>query len=363
MYYHDGRIVSYRADARAGGASMAGQHAGHGAWGMAWPGARRGAPAAASTVDEIEGYARNALCAADLRSEQSVGAQKGTRVAPMHGGAGPGAAHLAAAAAVGLGAWAVCSCRKMTASEDTTADQDCDTSRDATASLASRATCTNTDHPTLSINSNLLNQCISELDAAGCRTLIPDSVGANRDAYDCARAVWNGDIDRQPGLIAQPSSAVQVAAVVRLCAENRLELTVRGGGHNVAGFAVKDGAVMLDLQRLDNIKLLSASRDSSPAAGPETQNRQRWHVRVGAGCTWAQVDAVTATVGGAVPAGLISHTGEGCYFLVFVQLFEKYGTLIERNAALIEKVPPCRCRWADTWWRRGLASPAIRTNV
>ena len=141
----------------------------------------------------------------------------------------------------------------------------------------------------------VLAELEAALGAASCRTLRQ----GGRE-YDRARAVWNGDIDRRPALIAQPTTAAQVAALVRLCQERQLELTVRGGGHSVAGLAVMDGAVMLDLHRMDAVEMLAEQPGSSGGR----------LVRVEGGATWAQVDAVTAGVG-AVPAGLISHTGVG----------------------------------------------------
>ncbi len=115
------------------------------------------------------------------------------------------------------------------------------------------------------------------------------------DGFAAARAaaIWNGNISRQPAVIARPGSDREVAAVIEFARRGGLDLTVRGGGHSFAGHAVADGGVMLDLGRLN---LISIDRENRRAL-------------VGGGATWAQLDAATAEHGLAVPGGFISHTG------------------------------------------------------
>jgi FAD binding domain/Berberine and berberine like len=113
--------------------------------------------------------------------------------------------------------------------------------------------------------------------------------------YDNARALFNAMIDKRPALIARCTTPEDVARVIALAREHDLPLAVRGGGHNGGGLGSVDGGVVIDL---------SALRSVSVDAGART-------VRVGGGCTWADVDAATHPHGLAVPSGIISTTGVG----------------------------------------------------
>jgi FAD/FMN-containing dehydrogenase len=108
-----------------------------------------------------------------------------------------------------------------------------------------------------------------------------------------AAAVWNGDITRQPALLVQPTSNEDVARTIAFARGQGADLTVRGGGHSGAGNAVSEGAVMIDLSRLDGVRV-----------DPEARR-----AHVGGGAAWAAVDAATAAHGLAVVGGTVSHTG------------------------------------------------------
>lgn len=112
-------------------------------------------------------------------------------------------------------------------------------------------------------------------------------------AYDQARAVWNGMIDRRPALVVRCTSAQDVARAVTFAVRQGLAVSIKGGGHNVAGHAVGEGALMLDLGGLRSVEVDPAKRIA----------------RVGGGAIWADVDAATQTHGLATPGGLISETG------------------------------------------------------
>ena len=68
--------------------------------------------------------------------------------------------------------------------------------------------------------------------------------------YNDARAVWNGTVDRRPRLIARCTGTADVAAAVRFARDRDLEIAVRGGGHNVAGTAVCDDGIVIDLSAM-----------------------------------------------------------------------------------------------------------------
>ncbi|MBC2836900.1 FAD-binding oxidoreductase [Paragemmobacter straminiformis] len=111
--------------------------------------------------------------------------------------------------------------------------------------------------------------------------------------YDAARVVWNGMIDRHPAAILRCGSLADIVAGVRWAAGKGLAVSVKAGGHNVAGHAVGEGALMLDLAGLRGVSV-------DPVA------RLAW---VEGGALWADVDAATQVHGLAVPGGLISETG------------------------------------------------------
>lgn len=111
--------------------------------------------------------------------------------------------------------------------------------------------------------------------------------------YDAARAVWNGAIDRRPAAIARCASTADVVAALRVTRELGLEVAVRGGGHSLAGYAVADGAVTIDLSHMRSVRV-------------DTGRRQ---AMVEAGCLLSDLDSQTQRYGWAVPSGLVSHTG------------------------------------------------------
>jgi FAD/FMN-containing dehydrogenase len=113
------------------------------------------------------------------------------------------------------------------------------------------------------------------------------------DGYDDARAIWNGLIDRRPALIVQPTGAADVVDAVNFAREQNLTLSIKGGGHNVAGNAVNDGGLVIDLSQMRGVHV-----------DPSTQR-----VRVQGGATWGDTDRETQLFGLAVPGGVVSTTG------------------------------------------------------
>jgi FAD/FMN-containing dehydrogenase len=113
------------------------------------------------------------------------------------------------------------------------------------------------------------------------------------EAYESARKVWNGMIDKHPGLILRCTSTEDVVAAVGVAREFGLAPAVRGGGHNVAGKAMSDGGLTIDLGGLREV----------------TVDAENHLVHVGGGCLLGDVDAATSQHQQIVPAGIMSETG------------------------------------------------------
>ncbi|MGO4832528.1 FAD-binding oxidoreductase [Rhizobiaceae sp. 2RAB30] len=112
-------------------------------------------------------------------------------------------------------------------------------------------------------------------------------------AYDATRAVWNGMIDRRPGLIVSCRGAADVVAAVRFARDHGLLMAVRGGGHHIAGNSVCDGGVMIDLSLMKSVRV-------------DASAKRAW---VEPGALLADVDRETQAFGLVVPSGINSTTG------------------------------------------------------
>src|SRR5688500_10970188 len=97
------------------------------------------------------------------------------------------------------------------------------------------------------------------LDALSAR-LAGELITALHHEYESARGVWNGMIDKRPTAIARCAGADDVALAVRFAAEHELPLAVRGGGHNVAGTAVVDGGLVIDLSPMRGVRVDRSGR-------------------------------------------------------------------------------------------------------
>ncbi len=111
--------------------------------------------------------------------------------------------------------------------------------------------------------------------------------------YDDARAIWNGLIDRRPELIVQCTGAADVVDAVNFAREQNVLLSIKAGGHNVAGNAVNDGGLVIDLSQMRGVHV----------------DRSTKTVRVKGGATWGDCDRETQLFGLAVPGGVVSTTG------------------------------------------------------
>jgi FAD/FMN-containing dehydrogenase len=120
-------------------------------------------------------------------------------------------------------------------------------------------------------------------------------IAAEHADYDAARAVWNGTVDRRPLLIARCTGAADVAAAVRVARDRDLEIAVRGGGHNVAGTAVCDRGIVIDLSSMRAVSVDPIGRTA----------------QVQGGALWGDVDHETQAHGLATTGGIVGHTGVG----------------------------------------------------
>jgi FAD/FMN-containing dehydrogenase len=135
------------------------------------------------------------------------------------------------------------------------------------------------------------------------------------ESYEEARKIWNAMIDRRPALIAQCLSAADVVQAVHFARNHHLLVSIRGGGHNIAGHAVCDDGLMIDLSLMKNVQVDPASR----------------RARVEPGCTLADFDAAVQVHGLATPLGINSTTGVAGLTLGggFGWLSRKYGMTVD----------------------------------
>jgi FAD/FMN-containing dehydrogenase len=148
------------------------------------------------------------------------------------------------------------------------------------------------------------------------RGTIKGSVLVSDDpGYEEARQVWNAMIDRRPAVIVQCVKTDDVPPVIRFARENGLELSIRGGGHNIAGNALCDNGVTIDFSRMKKVRVDAGKR--------------RAYVEPGA--TLADLDEATQAHGLATPVGINSTTGIAGLTLGggFGWLTRKYGMTID----------------------------------
>jgi len=133
--------------------------------------------------------------------------------------------------------------------------------------------------------------------------------------YNEIRKVFNGMIDKHPGMIALCTDVADVIASVNFGRQNHLTIAIRGGGHNGGGLGMCDDGMVIDLSGLKNVRV-----DTSDNT-----------VRVGGGNLWGEVDHATHPFGLAIPAGIISTTGVGGLTLGggVGYLTRKYGLTID----------------------------------
>jgi FAD/FMN-containing dehydrogenase len=94
--------------------------------------------------------------------------------------------------------------------------------------------------------------------------LVPD-----QPDYEEARQIWNAMIDRRPAVIVQCAGAEDVPPAIRFARKNGLELSIRGGGHNIAGSALCDNGVTIDFSRMKNVRVDAGKRRAYELSDPK----------------------------------------------------------------------------------------------
>jgi FAD/FMN-containing dehydrogenase len=141
-------------------------------------------------------------------------------------------------------------------------------------------------------------------------------IGPQDSGFDAARQIWNGHVQRRPALIARCRGVADVMAAVRLCRERDLPASVRGGGHAVAGHAMCDGGVVIDLSAMTGSRVDPLART----------------IQLEGGCLNAHLDRESQAFGLATTGGIVSHTGIGGLTLGggLGHLMRKFGLAIDR---------------------------------
>ena len=146
------------------------------------------------------------------------------------------------------------------------------------------------------------------------------------EGFETARQIWNGDVKRQPAVIARCTGSADVTAAVRFARERGLPMSIRGGGHAVAGHAVSDGGVMIDLATMTGVRVDPLART----------------VQAQGGCLWRHVDHESQALGLAVTGGIVTHTGIGG-----LTLGGGIGHLMRRYGLTIDSLVSCDLITAD----------------
>ena len=140
-------------------------------------------------------------------------------------------------------------------------------------------------------------------------------IGPDDAGFEAARQIWNGHIQRRPALIARCDGVADVMATVRFCRDHDLAASVRGGGHAVAGHAVCDGGVVIDLSAMTGSRVDPMART----------------IQLQGGCLNAHLDRESQAFGLAATGGIVSHTGIGGLTLGggLGHLMRKFGLAID----------------------------------
>jgi len=137
------------------------------------------------------------------------------------------------------------------------------------------------------------------------------------EAYEETRRIWNGAVDRRPALIGRCVDAEDAVAMLRFACDHELPISVRGSGHGVAGHAISDGAIMIDLSLMKGVSVDPATRQARAAAG----------------VTWGEFDLATQRYGLATTGGTVSQVG-----ISGLTLHGGFGHLLRRKGLTVDNV-------------------------
>jgi FAD/FMN-containing dehydrogenase len=167
-----------------------------------------------------------------------------------------------------------------------------------------------------------------------------DVVGTTDEDYEDSRRVWNASIDRRPLVVVRCLDEADVQAAVQFATAEGLEIAVRGGAHSMSGASVVDDGMVIDLCRMNQVRV-----------DPEAKRAM-----VAGGALLGDVDAATQAHGLAVPAGLVSHTGVGG-----LTLGGGMGWMTRRGGLTIDNMLSARVVTADAEVR--VASPSQNPDL
>lgn len=166
-------------------------------------------------------------------------------------------------------------------------------------------------------------------------TLRGDLIMNDHAAYESARRVWNGNIDRRPALIARCAGVADVQRAVTFARTHSLRLSIRDGGHSAPGYGTNDGGLVIDMSTMKGIRVDPASRT----------------VRAQGGVIWRELDHETQAFGLATTGGTVSNTG-----IVGLTLGGGLGWLMGKHGLAIDNLVSADVVTADGQFRKASAA-------
>jgi FAD/FMN-containing dehydrogenase len=154
-------------------------------------------------------------------------------------------------------------------------------------------------------------------------------------AYESARRVWNGNIDRRPALIARCAGVADVQRAVTFARTHSLRLSIRNGGHSAPGYGTNDGGLVIDLSAVKGIRV-----------DPDARS-----VRAQGGVIWRELDHETQAFGLATTGGTVSNTG-----IVGLTLGGGLGWLMGKHGLTIDNLISADVVTADGQFRKASAA-------